>query len=249
MLNVVYWVRGPDFAAMTVKSAESIHRCYPGARVFVYADEPHKVLKNPVFHDVLMVPAFNNSPAMVANLQAQVHFCLTPYFTAPTMFLDADVLAVERNDLWERDSYWKDRDMIVTQRDHIGLDDNGQKIVGVARNMPYNYGVLVVNNTEGGKEAMIWLRQRVSKYGHTYQKWYGNQWALRELVGGACVDPVPRQVVRSIGFWNVRIQVLDGEKFNYTPESETEDFTGRYFVHVKGDRKDMFNPIAERLAS
>ena len=169
------------------------------------------------------------------------------------MFLDADVLAVQFAPELEDPEFWKDKDLFVTQRDHVGFDEKGNKVVGVAREMPYNYGVLGVNNTTGGVgigglEAMIALRSRVAKFGGTYQKWYGNQWALRELVGGSCTDPSPRDVSRHIGFWAIKIHVAPCDTWNFTPESVDEDLDGAYFVHTKGDRKDMFNALAERLS-
>ena len=114
--------------------------------------------------------------------------------------------------------------------------------------MPYNYGVLMVNNTLAGKEAMLWLRDRVAKFGSAYQKWYGNQWALRELVGGSCNDPAPRRVHRTTGFWPIQIQVLECDKFNYTPQDSGEDLRGVYFVHAKGERDEMFQELAGRYA-
>jgi len=243
-MNFVYWVRGKEFADMAAISAASVKRVYPAARVFVYTDAAHDSLKNSVFNEVLMVPAFNFTRPMLANLQAQVHYCLSHHFTAPTAFLDADILAVKPIDLPKN----RDWDLIVTQRDHVGLDDDGNKVVGVAREMPYNYGVLLANNTTGGNEAMIALRNRLAKFGQARQDWYGNQWALRELVGGTCFSPTPRTIQRKADFWLLNIEVRDCHTWNYTPQDADEDFSEKFFVHVKGNRKELFKPIAEKLA-
>jgi hypothetical protein len=241
-MNVVYWVRGVEFADMAAISAATVKKVYPKARVFAYTDDAHEALRGDVFDDALIIPAFNMMPAMLANLCVQCHFCLNDGFTAPTAFLDADVLAVKPIVLPAEP--W---DLIVTQRDHVGRDEDGNKVVGVAAEMPYNYGVMLVNNTYGGREAIIALRDRVSRMGQARQDWYGNQWALRELVGGAATDPTPRRIDKHLIFWCINVEVRDCDTWNYTPESADEDVKDKYFVHVKGDRKDMFDLIAQRL--
>lgn len=245
-MNFVYWIRGEEYAGLAVRSAASVRKCYPAARVIVYADAAHDLLKNPVFDEVLMVPAFNSSPAMVANLQVQTHFLLSSAEliaeSAPTLFLDADVLAVQAAPLAEPD--W---DVLVTQRDHVAMKD-GEKVVGVANEMPYNYGVIGANDTLGALEAWIWMRTRVSRMSKNLQTWYGNQWALRELVGGSYKDETPRKVTSENGHWTIKIQVEDCDRWNYTPESEGENLDEKYFLHPKGDRKELFHHYAELLA-
>lgn len=247
-LNFVYWVRGEDYAELATKSAASVRRCYPDARVFVYADQAHNVLRDSIIDAVLVIPAFNASPAMVANLQAQAHFCLGKEFIAPTVFLDADILAIQAAPELEDPEFWLNYDLVVTQRDHVAIDTDGNKVIGLARDMPYNYGVVMVNNDAGGQEAILQLRERVRRMGTRLQQWYGNQWALRELVGGGIDDETPRTITRDIHFWRVRVRVLDCEQFNFTPETDAEDLSGRYFLHPKGDRKDLFHHYAEELA-
>ena len=256
-INVVYWVRGEDFADMAVVSAESIKRVYEGARVLVYADMSHETLNCSAIDEVIVIPYFNETPLMIANLQAQVHYCINGNFDRTTAFLDADVLAVHRAPLWvdimppekvkhPQGAQW---DLLVTQRDYVKRDEKGEKVVGVARQMPYNYGVFFVNPTEAGTETMIWLRERISRMSGQLQSWYGNQWALRELVGGTFTDDRPRIVKRQTAWCTVVCRVEDAQLWNYTPESEDESLSGKYFVHVKGDRKQMFLPIAERLVA
>jgi len=246
MLNVVYWIRGAEYADMAALSAASVKRCYPAARVFVYADEPHTALKSKNIDDVFIVPAFNVTPAMLANLQTQVHYCLSKHFTAPTMFLDADILAVKPIDYLEAPDFWQKYDLVVTQRDHVKREGD-KKIVGVAREMPYNYGVLMANNSVGATEAMIAMRDRVSRFGQARQDWYGNQWALREIVGGSCHDPMPRDINTASQFWSLNVRVENCDTWNYTPESVDEDISRKYFIHPKGDRKEIFQHFAKEL--
>ena len=214
------------------------------ARVYVYADEFHRQLDTADIDQVLVIPAFNSSPAMVANLQAQTHYCLSPLFTAPTLFADADLIAGRQAGLLTNPFT---QDLIVTQRSHVGLDDAGEPVVGVAKEMPYNYGVVIAGNTIGAREAFIWMRQRLAKFGATRQAWYGNQWALRELVGGHYQDPVPRTLTVNTGFHDVDVQVLDCNVWNYTSESATEIFKRKNFIHPKGDRKEIFMKLAKRF--
>ena len=151
MLNAVYWIRGEDFADMAIVSATSIKRVYEGARVYVYADKSHENLQCSAIDEVVVIPYFNETPLMIANLQAQVHYCINGNFDRVTAFLDADVLAVRQAPMEciADDGSVHDWDLLVTQRDHVAVKD-GEKIVGVSKQMPYNYGVFFVNPTEAG---------------------------------------------------------------------------------------------------
>lgn len=246
MLNIVYWVRGREYADMAVISAESMKRVYKGARVYVYSDEDYAVFGGSAVDQVVMLPMQDSMPAMIANLYCQVHFCMSEAFLElPTLFADADVLAVQPAPI-EDDGY----DLLVTQRDHIGLDEKGKKVVGVARGMPYNYGVVIAAPTDEAREAFLWMRERLAKMGGHLQAWYGNQWALRELVGGSFQDETPRLEERRMPWALVKVRVENCEQWNYSPEDEYADLAEVYFVHLKGDkRKEMLEGYAERLAA
>jgi hypothetical protein len=255
MLNVVYWVRGEEYADMAGASARSVLRCYRAkgrakVSIYCYTDSfDYRVFDTPVFDEVISVPHYNDSAAMLANLQMQVHFCLSRFFTAPTLFLDADVLAIAPIAGIQTKKWWKGHDLVVTQRDHAGHDEAGNKVVGVARDMPYNYGVMGVNNTLNGIECMLWLRDRVMRMGLSRQIWYGNQWALRELVRGSHTDPTPREVDIRLPHCGANVQVLDCEEYNYTPELYLKDsIDTKFFVHPKGDRRDIFWNLVKEYA-
>ncbi len=245
MLNIVYWIRGADYAEMAVKSAESMKRVYEGARVFVYADMLHEILESSAVDESIVIPYFNSTPHMIANLQAQVHYCLSSNFDRRSLLVDADTIAVSPAPL-DSEKPW---DLLCTWRDHVARDDEGQKIVGAAQQMPYNYGILALENTQGAREAMLWMRDRLKFMSAQLQAWYGNQWALRELVGGSIRDTVPYQTTRQTPWSQIEVRVERCDKWNYTPESADEDIAGKYFVHPKGERKAFFDPMLEKAAA
>jgi|15BtaG_2_1085339.scaffolds.fasta_scaffold00885_3 hypothetical protein len=244
MLNVVYWVRGEDYAKMVVHSAESMKRVYKGAKVIVYADQSWPVFESDVIDEVICLPIQNKMPAMIANVHGQVHYVINNGFDRLTLFCDADVLAHTPAPLESLAEY----DLIVTKRDHVKLDKDGKKLVGVAQRMPYNYGVLFANPTMEAKEVFIWIRERVIKMGSHLQDWYGNQWALRELVGGSMDEKAPREVKRAMAWGPVSIKVEDCSMWNYLPHGD-EPLDSKYFLHVKGEDKDNFYKIAEELVA
>jgi hypothetical protein len=213
--------------------------------VYVYSDREYT--GSNAFDEVLVLPELYAMPKMVSNLSAQVHFCLWKGATEDTTaFLDADVLAVTPApvDPWgEKGPAW---DLLVTKRDHVAVDADGNKLVGVAQPMPYNYGVLLHSGTVAATEGLIWLRDRIAKMGPALQDWYGNQWALRELVGGSFTDPV-RLAQRQHRYGPIKIQVEDCAYWNYSPEAPNENLELKYFLHCKGRRKELFEHYAEEL--
>lgn len=250
MLNVVYWTRGADFADMAVGSAESMKQVYKGARVFVYADSLHSQFKSSAIDQVFVLPILNDMPSMVANLHAQVHFCCSGNFDQTTLFCDADVLAVQPAPLELEGDNAPTWDLLVTQREFIGVDQDGKPVVGVAEEMPYNYGVIFANPGCGSREAFIWMRERVAKMSGPLQGWYGNQWALRELVGGRHDEPTPRVLERQAPFGKVMCRVEHCDQWNFTPEKPDEDIGQVYFLHLKGEhRKAMFDAYRKAVAA
>ena len=243
MLNVVYWVRGEEYAGLAVRSAETMKRVYDGAKVIIYADREWPVFAGGSVDEVICLPIQEIMPPMIANVHCQVHYVVNKGFDRLTLFCDADVLAVKKADL-----SLLTQDLIVTKRDHVYLDENGEKLVGVARPMPYNYGVLLANPTMEAKEIFIWMRERLVKMGSHLQDWYGNQWALRELVGGSMDEQAPREVKRAMAWGPVSIKVEDCSTWNYLPHDD-EPINNKYFVHVKGGDKVRFHEIADELAA
>lgn len=241
MLNVVYWVRGAEFAKMASISARSMKRIYEDAKVFVYADEEWPEFESDAVDEVICLPIQNTMPSMVANLHGQVHYVINENFNRTTLFCDADVLASTVAPLSDNTEH----DLMVTKREYVGIED-GEKIIGVSQKMPYNYGVVLANPTQGAKEIFIWMRERVVKMGSHLQDWYGNQWALRELVGGQRTEEAPRVVKRNMAWGPVSIKIENCSTWNYTPEGE-DTLADKYFVHAKGERKELFYEIADKL--
>lgn len=244
MLNVVYWVRGEDYAELAVCSAKTMKRVYDGAKVIIYADQEWPVFEGDTVDEVICLPIQNTMPHMIANIHCQVHYVVNNSFDRITLFCDADVLAIKKAPLDSLAEY----DLIVTKRDHVKLDKDGEKVVGVARQMPYNYGVVFANPVMGAREIFIWMRERVVKMGSHLQDWFGNQWALRELVGGSMDEETPREVKRAMAWGSVSIKIEDCSMWNYLPHGD-EPINDKYFVHVKGGDKERFYSIAKELAA
>jgi len=234
-MDAFYWVEGEEFAKMVNVAAEQFRRVMPGGEVWVYTSEAPDSLDRSDLYRVEEMPVLKTMRPMVANLHAQVHFALTK-FRNPTLFLDADTLVQKPFQISSM------ADLMVTWRDETAEGVNSQ----LAKMMPYNYGVLGANPSYEATEAFIWMREQVRGYHAGLQDWYGNQVALRELVGpvisGAEVDPPTRD-------FELVVDQQPCAAYNYTPKAEDEDIAQKYVIHVKGDRKAWFEPIARRIAA
>lgn len=120
----------------------------------------------------------------------------------------------------------------VTWRDNMG---------DVSMLMPYNYGVVMAKKCPDTIAAWFWMCDHISKQQPKNQNWYGNQVALRELVGGI------GNPERDHGYFKVKTLHLPCETYNWTPETEGEDFSDKYVVHCKGNRKDMLDHYYSRI--
>src|SRR5262245_17719924 len=125
-MNFVYWVRGREYLELAKLSAESAKKL-GACKIYVYTDDPS--LDDPCLNH--LPPG---RPAMVANLDAQIHALATVPSGARVLFLDADTLI-------RKPFPFTDADLYVTWRDHVGMQ-NGEKVVGIAKEQPYNYGVV-----------------------------------------------------------------------------------------------------------
>ena len=233
--DVVYWIRGQEFADLARVSIESVRKVYGNrAQVFVYTDDP--ALRTVEGATVLCRLA-PGEPAMVANLTAQVRHLTTSQHGQRVLFLDADTIVRKPF------PFDDDHDLIVTWRDHERVT-NGEKIAGVAAMMPYNYGVIGARVSPASIEAFMAMRASVLRMSVQYRNWYGNQLALADLVGAP-----PKQGERSVVVpirWSpmdagnpIMVKQLPCEEWNFTPESEGEDVSGKGILHMKGRRKAL----------
>jgi hypothetical protein len=242
-VHVVYWIRGGEHAQLARLSIASVRNVYPDARVFVYSDDP---LAQPLGLGEVTYRLAPGEPAMVANLTAQVKHLASASFGLLVLFLDADTLV--------REAFPFDagHDLFVTWRGHSGYS-NGEKVTGVAELMPYNYGVIGARVCASVIEAFLALRTRVQQLAPRYQDWYGNQLALADLIGappkeGAASVTVPVRWAPTAGGTPLRVRQLPCEVWNFSPESEADDVSGKGILHMKGGRKHLMQHFASRAA-
>lgn len=219
MTIYAYWTRGDDFAAMARKSAESVKRVDPDAKLQFVTDD-------------------GTRPAMVANLDAQLKVLGWADRGERVLFLDADTLMLKPFP-WDLQA-----DIYATWRDEV----NGDK--EFARAQPYNYGVLGCIVRPQTIEAFHWMRSRILQMTKANQAWYGNQLALAELAG----LPEDRKEVRirwalTDSGTPLAVRCLPCETWNYSPNAPDEDISGKGIVHLKGNRKDLFEHYAQRIAA
>ena len=181
--------------------------------------------------------ADRHRPAMVANLDAQIDCLLSTPMGERVLFLDADTIMLQPFP-------WTDADLHVTWRSEVNGDTE------MARQQPYNYGVLGANVTPATIEAFIWLRARILRMTAERQKWYGNQLALESLLGqpGARKgDARVRWTLDDEGT-PLSVQELPCDVWNYSPDAADEDVTKKGILHFKGGRKDLIE-VYTRVAA
>lgn len=225
MTTYCYWVRGQSFYEMAQLSIASVKKVDKKAKILIYTDDPD--IKGP--NVCRMEPG---RPAMVANLDAQVNAICTTEYGENILFLDADTIL-------KKPFPFDETDIFLTWRDHVAIKD-GEKVVGIAKDQPYNYGVVGAQVNCRTMEAFIWLRARILKMTKEHQNWYGNQIAMFDLVGApeARKTAIIRWALNDNGT-KLSVKCLPCETWNYSPEGEGEDITGKGIIHLKGNRKDL----------
>lgn len=176
-------------------------------------------------------------PAMVANLDAQIDVLTARNLDEQVLFLDADTLMA-------KPFPWTDADLHVTWRDHVNGDAE------FAQHQPYNYGVVGCTVRPQTIEAFYWLRARILQMSRKNQDWYGNQLAMAELVG------LPSETKGVHIRWSLAdtgtplsVCCLPCETWNYSPDAPDEDIKDKAIIHCKGDRKDLLEHYARRIAA
>ncbi len=233
-----FFVRGAEHAAMCRTSIEAVKKADKFSKCIVVTDDGQK------FDDALVLNIAPGMPIMLANLEAQV--LVREYVRDENVFfLDTDTLLLKH---FEPQPF----DILFTWRDSIGLDDDGEKVEGIADRMPYNYGVMAVACTLGGKEALIWMRERIRVMHDTHKKWYGNQLAAAEL-GGARPESGIAYSSRKIP-WKltslgreITVAKYPCTEYNYTPQKADEDVSGKYVLHFKGKKRHLMAGYAKSL--
>lgn len=245
MNNTAYawYVRGEAHAAMCRTSVESVKKHDHGARCYVVTDETGFTWSIP---GVQLLHIEAGMPIMLANLEAQVGALAaawTDHFEKLT-FLDTDTLLLKPIEAHG--------DITFTWRDSIGLDDDGEKVEGIASRMPYNYGVIVVRPGIRAFEAMLWIRERIRVMHGDHQRWYGNQLAVAELAGArpasgteSAFRTIPWKLTKHGK--SLTVGKIPCETFNYTPQKPDEDVSGKHLLHFKGGKRALMGVYAEKL--
>ena len=232
MNYVVYFLYGDEHAQMCSRSIDTVRNHMHHPHVVVYCDKPYDCL---VGKAEIRVSPYFDQPPMVCNLLCQTDHLmrleLTPHSKTFTIFLDTDILMTS-----DLPALSEEPDLFVTWRDNVGK---------VSEHMPYNYGVIIARHTIATGMAFQWLLQRVLKLQGMRQKWYGNQIALRELVGPLQKDSIH---VRDLGYFSLTIEQLPCFKWNWTPPETKPKMSpsSKVFTHLKGDRKDLFDYYYEK---
>lgn len=240
-----YWCRGREFAELAAKSIESINRFdrfLVDRRFVVATDDVANGIEPPMWTEVFskgvrFMSLNPGRPAMVANLDAQIRILLDTPIGERVLFLDADTIML-------KPFPWTDADIHVTYR----TDVNGDR--EMARQQPYNYGVLGVNVTPGTIEAFYWLRARLLRMNPERQSWYGNQLALADLLGqpNGGKERRIRWTFEDCGA-PLSVCELPCDVWNWSPNGPDESIEGKGIIHCKGNRKDLLEHYAGRVAS
>jgi hypothetical protein len=243
-ITYAYWVRGRAFAELAAKSIETIKRLEPfmaSRRLVVVTDSPWSEVESwreflPNYVDILIIPG-PQRPAMVANLDAQIAALNDTPKGERVLFLDADTLV-------QKAFPWTNADIHATWRPDVNGD------LELARLQPWNYGVLGVNVTPAVIEAFYWLRARILRMNPERQRWYGNQLALADLLGQPNGGK-ERRIRWTLEDEGTPLSVceLPCSTWNWTPSGPDEDITGKGILHCKGDRKDLIEHYAGRIAA
>lgn len=232
-----YWVRGREFAdlaALSIASIKRFDRFIVDRRFMVITDEGSPDWTVPAGVELHRLGP--GRPAMVANLDAQIYALANTPYGERVLFLDSDTICL-------KPFPWTNADLHVTYRTEV----NGNP--ALAKEQPYNYGVLGVNVTQSSVEAFYWLRSRILRMSPDRQAWYGNQLALADLLG----QPNGGQNRRVRWTFEDHGSVLSVcelpcSEWNYSPDSADEDVSGKGILHFKGGRKDLIEAYTRAAA-
>lgn len=214
-MNYVWMAHGEAYVDLCRQSQETVRKHDPSAAFTVYVDKGYGI------EGEIIIPGYHDKPFMMMNVVCQAHWLsMRPATGEVVCFLDVD--AFMNKPLPDLGNDW---DVAPTWRENMGH---------LSQQMPYNYGVVFARQTVVAQAAWWWMAQHIYYQTPKHQKWYANQIALREL----CGPPADDISVREHEYFNVTVKPLPGDIWNYTPEGE-EDVSDKYFVHCKGNRKDL----------
>lgn len=228
MMIVSYFTNLQEHVDLIERSAQTVETVMGCSENIRFVVSSAKKLILPDNMQLLRFDAAERMPLMTANLWMQQQQ-LWMFGNYDILFLDPDVLMLKPFPKIKTE-------IVVTKRKPSNK---------LFQTQPYNFGVIAAEACQNTYDAWGWMVNRCHRLAARYQKWYGNQIALRELCGPLVKTDDGYEA--DYGFFNVSISQLDGEVYNYTPESAEEDLKDKVIVHCKGDRKDMFIEIHENF--
>ena len=225
--DYVWVVHGETFADACQMSVNTVRKADPDARCTVYVDKHYPNLDA----EQKVIQGYHEKPFMLMNVLCQFAHLVETQNGTNVLFLDADALLVKPFPP-NRSGYG----LTVTWRDDMG---------DLSNLMPYNYGVLGVKKRPATVAAFAWMAAHITRQGEKQQKWYGNQVALRELVGGLYGER--KKTWANHPWFSVDVHHLPCKTHNYTPQAIDEDISEKVVIHCKGGRKDMLEHYYRRI--
>jgi hypothetical protein len=243
IIEYCYFVRGLEYAHQAITAIESVRRADPKAHVLVVTDDP--ALDGIPGTPTAMLKIWERiEPVQLAKASALAKVAMTSRADR-LVFLDTDTI-VQRS---VRE--WPQADLYLTWRDHVAVDEKGNKVVGVADVMPYNGGVYGITPQSAGVEAMIWLRENIARQPVDRHRWNGDQYAMHALAGAppkdgwrladVTLDWAPNRTGPP-----VRICSVPCDEWNYTPP-DGADTSKAGILHFKGHSRARFLITAREL--
>ena len=224
--DYVWVVHGDAFAEACEMSINTVLKTDPGGNIKVYTDKLYPNLGK--YQEVIQ--GYHDKPFMLMNVLCQFAHLADANPGRNVLFLDADLLLTKQ---------------FPVNRTGYGLTVTWRKDMGDLSNlMPYNYGVLGAKKRPSTVAAFAWMASHITRQGEKQQKWYGNQVALRELVG-APQDKKKTWITHP--WFDIDVHYLPCDIYNYTPKSLNEDISEKTAIHCKGDRKDMLKHYYDRI--
>jgi len=158
---------------------------------------------------------------MLERTRRQADFLQQRPFDRPVVFADTDMLLISPlSDLFEQDF-----DIALTVR------SNSQ--------MPVNGGLILANSKrpEASRAFFSRLLSIMEEEALTpWREWYGDQYALAEILQG--ID-VAENIGRVVDAEGVRILLLDSSRYNFTPTTKrptlSQDLRSITLYHFKGE--------------
>jgi hypothetical protein len=172
----------------------------------------------------------DHAALMFSRSESQLDYVERADFARPLVLLDSDILL--NGDL--AGLFADDFDVALTWRDNAA--------------MPINGGLLLLHNRRPAA-ARAFFRRFVEVYRARFGSgdeaaWYGDQLALRDVVG---LDAAAMRQNDRIEVDGVKVRLLPCETYNHSPDNTlsaiVDGLPGRLVLHWKGQRKRLMEPF------